>query len=425
VTLGAVSALVALGLLGLLGRAIFEAAESAILWVNRRGLRTRGEDGDRAAARATEILAETPSILFATLIGSTLGLVVFTVAAMHLVLRTELVASPPAALLLTLVVLTPVVVILTGTLPKSIGRRRAEGTVLALTPPLAGMSVLLRPIERSVSVMSSAMAKLVGDEGGSPLWPVSGAELLEAVPATEPEDPFETDERQMIHDILRLDRTIVREVMRPLIHVVALAETELSQVHIAELARKTGHSRFPVYRTYIIDLIGHIDVYDVLHGGDKTPEEIRPLVHPPTYVPETKRVDDLLQEFLRERRRLAIVIDEHGACSGLVTLEDILEEIFGEIEDEFDHERPPWRTDEEGGIIFEAGVDLDDVNHHFGLAIPKTHSETLGGYVYESLGRVPRAGEAVEHGGRTLRVHEMSAQRIVRLRLEPPDTDAR
>jgi CBS domain containing-hemolysin-like protein len=228
----------------------------------------------------------------------------------------------------------------------------------------------------------------------------------------------------MILGILRLKRTITREIMKPLVHVVALQERDLTWERIVETAKVSGHSRFPVYSTYVINLIGHIDIYEVLRGGPKSPQEIRALVHPPHYVPETKRVDALLQEFLVQGRRVAIVIDEHGGCSGWVTREDILEEIFGDIADESDRERPSWTNRPNGAVVFDAGVDLDDVNFHFGLALPRGHCDTLGGFIYERLGRVPRVGETVRHGGHRLRVHAMNAQQIVSVRLEPSEGDA-
>lgn len=410
--------------LAVLAAAFFAAAESIITGVDRQALRLRAERGDPAARRADTLLEETGPLLHMTRAGHILCLILMSLLLWRLSDLHWPAASPGAKALGC----TGAAVSLAATLgllaPKALGWRGANRGIHHIARPLGWMWAVVRPLEHTATALVGSVARLAGGRRWSAGEPLSKNQVLEMLEQAEDEGGLERSERQMIHRILNLHRTLAREVMRPLIRMVAIAEKELSQERLAELARSSGHSRFPVYRDMIINVIGHIDIYEALAGEPKSPAQLRAMIHPPHFVPEVKRVDDLLQEMLRERLRAAIVIDEHGACSGWVTREDILEEIFGQIADEFDRERPQWTVGPDGVLTVEAATDLDDLNAHFGLAIPKTHCDTLGGFLYERLGRVPRAGESVRHGGHTLRVVEMNAQQIVRIRLEPAEPDA-
>jgi putative hemolysin len=404
--------------------AFFALAETVVIGVNRAGLRERAERGEPSSMRAERLLADPHALLNVTLVGQTLTLVIVTLALTELLLSGGLARHVAGATLISLCAVAPAAILLASALPKALARGRAERLMGGISYPLTWFWMISLPLEWSIRWVIGASTRLLGVHWRRSPGPISKDQILEFAERYEREGEIKTEERRMIQRILTLHRTRAYEIMQPLIRVVAFRESELTAERLSEIARQTGFSRFPIYRKFIIDLIGHIDIYDALAGPPKTPEEIRALMHPPHYVPETKRVDDLLQEFLRDRRRVAIVIDEHGSCSGWVTLEDILEEIFGEFADEFARERPRWVAEPDGGVVIEAGLDLDDFNAHFGLAIPKVRCDTLGGFIYERLGRVPRVGEAVRHGSRTLRVHEMNAQRIVTIRLEPPEPDA-
>jgi CBS domain containing-hemolysin-like protein len=428
--------LIALALLALAVSALFDLAEGVLISAKRQPIRVRAEKGELAAQRAQRVLSDLPGLFGVTMAGATVALVLLAATATHLAVHWLPSLHLTWSGLIAVGAVTVAVLLISHSLARGVGRRVAERAILSTAWTLGWLRTALHPIEVLVEALGRIASRLLwrrrlaGENGSVGVTtlptqhPVSKAHVLEMVQQSEREGVIETSERQMIHRILNLHTTMVMEIMRPLIRVVALQESELTEDRLRDIARTTGFSRFPVYRRIIIDLIGHIDIYQALAAPGRSPGDLRALVQPPHYVPETKRVDDLLQEFLRDRRRVAIVIDEHGSCAGWVTREDILEEIFGEIADEFDRERPRWRALSGGAIDFEAGVDIDDVNGHFGLAIPTLHCDTLGGFIYERLGRVPRVGECVRHGGSTLRVTEMNGQQIVRVRLEPTDSHA-
>jgi CBS domain containing-hemolysin-like protein len=182
---------------------------------------------------------------------------------------------------------------------------------------------------------------------------------------------------------------------------------------------KSGHSRVPVYDDTVDNMLGLLyskDLLRVWQEGDKI-ASLRALLRPAYFVPEAKKVDELLAEMQSQRIHLAIVVDEYGGVAGMVTLEDIVEEIVGEIQDEFDQaEESPYQELGDGDTMFLGRVDLDDFNEVMGSNLPKDEADTLGGYIYSSLGRVPHIGDQVQTGELILTVEQVSARRIRKVR---------
>jgi len=198
----------------------------------------------------------------------------------------------------------------------------------------------------------------------------------------------------MIRSILLLSGTLVREVMRPIGEVVAIRLGEMTPRQMIEFARRHKLTRFPVYRERMIDLIGYINIYDLLveNPEGKTLEEY---LQEALFVPETARVDILLQEFLRRKTQCAIVFDEHGSCSGWVTREDLLKQIVGDLDAEGDPALQQLQEEAAGVYRVDPRMDLDDLNRLLDISLEKIHCDTVGGYIYSVLGRVPARGERI------------------------------
>ena len=237
---------------------------------------------------------------------------------------------------------------------------------------------------------------------------------------------LETEERQMIYSIFELGDTLVREIMLPRIYINALeVSTTLSDAVDALI--KSGHSRVPVYKESIDNILGLLyakDLLKVWNRGDQI-ESLRSLLRPATFVPEAKKVDELLQEMQAGRVHLAMVVDEYGGIAGLVTLEDIFEEIVGEIQDEYDQsEEAPYTKIAEGEYVFQGRVDLRDFNEIMDSQLPTEETETLGGFIYEQKGRVPTSAETLQVGDILLTIEQVTGRRIRKVRakkqLEPP-----
>lgn len=299
-----------------------------------------------------------------------------------------------------------------------------EDWALRLAPVAHFLDVLFSPL---VSLFTNLQG--TADSIQRNLGSVSEDELKTWVEVGEPEGGLEPDERKMIYSIFQFGETLCREIMVPRTEVLALdVKTPLSTA--INLFVESGHSRAPVYEDVIDNVIGLLYAKDLLKL-QATPGErqtIRKFLRPAYFVPESKKVDELLAEMQFKGIHLAVVVDEYGGMAGLVTLEDIVEEIVGEIRDEYD-QGEEWLvqkvSDEE--YIFVGRVSLDDFNDALGTEMDFDQSETLGGYFYSRLGRVPMEGDKVQFDGWSLTVEQVHGRRVGRVRamkIEPADEQA-
>jgi len=225
-------------------------------------------------------------------------------------------------------------------------------------------------------------------------------------------------ERDMIRAIQRLDETLVREVMRPLNSVTAISLINLTSEKFLTTARRTGFTRFPCYYDQITNLIGYLNVHDFL-DSPVLPPDPRRLVHEALFIPEIGRLDLVLAEMQKARQQIAICFDEYGGCSGLLSREDIIEEITGEIMDEYD--RPEFKIQEiRGEYLVDGTVDLDDLREMLGLDLSREVFVTLAGYIYHRFSRMPKRGEAVEEHDWRIEVAQVEGHRVRKVRLVPP-----
>ena len=232
-------------------------------------------------------------------------------------------------------------------------------------------------------------------------------------------------ERDMIRGVIELEQTLVREVMVPRIDMVAV-DAELPLEELAKLIIDKGYSRLPVFEGGIDNIVGVVFAREVLRylAEESNPSSIRNLSLPPYFVPESKKVDELLTEMRHKKMSVAIVVDEYGGTAGLVTVEDVLEEIVGEIADEFDVEEDEvqWITDRE--VIVDAKLNMDSLNDLFGLELEKDDFDTLGGFIYDQLGKMPNTGDEIGiNDSLRLRVLSMAGRRIRKVRLTRTETE--
>ncbi|MEW5831028.1 MAG: hemolysin family protein [Chloroflexota bacterium] len=245
-------------------------------------------------------------------------------------------------------------------------------------------------------------------------------ELKTWVEAEEEPGGLEREERQMIYSIFQFGETLAREIMVPRLDMLALnADTDLDTA--AKSFLDSGYSRVPVYDGSVDDILGLLyakDLLRVMNGQPSQPTQLRELLRPAYFVPETKKADELLAEMQAQRIHMAIVVDEYGGVAGLVTLEDIVEEIIGEIQDEYDKaEELLYQAVGPDEFLFLGRIDLDDFNQLMGTHLPKDEADTLAGYLYDRLGRVPQGGEKIEVEGLELIVEQVSGRRIRRVRV--------
>jgi putative hemolysin len=241
------------------------------------------------------------------------------------------------------------------------------------------------------------------------------------------ENQLEEEERQMIHGVVELGETQVKEIMRPRPDMVCVSG-DAAPDEIKELVEKHGHSRIPVYDQSIDSITGIIYVKDLflLSAEERKDVKLSSLARKAYFVPETKKVDELLKEFKRDKVHMAIVVDEYGGTAGLVTLEDILEEIVGEIQDEYDKETPPVEKLDEVTYRVDAGVSIEDLNDTLGTEIEEKGFETVGGFIYDLVGSVPEQGKKLDYESEECRlrllIEKVEGQRIktVKVTVTPP-----
>ena len=260
-----------------------------------------------------------------------------------------------------------------------------------------------------------------GANGSSSTESGAGLNIPSDEPAITEEELSGLDQRdrEMLRSIIELDYTTVREVMVPRLDMVAI-EAGASLKEAAATIVEYGHSRLPVYAETIDDVLGIVYVRDLLAAiaNPQGDSDLRALTRPAFVVPETKRVDELLEEFRQRRTQIAIVVDEYGGTEGLVTMEDVLEEIVGEIEDEFSRNLEVEIThDQDGAAYVSAGLSTEEVQNLFGVSIESADFDTVGGFVYHNLGRVPHVGDVVEYEDLRIEVVTVAGRRLRTLKI--------
>ena len=252
------------------------------------------------------------------------------------------------------------------------------------------------------------------------------AELAEPAITEEELTSLDDRDREMLRSIIRLDATTVKEVMVPRLDMDAV-EADSPLQAVAETMVSRGHSRLPVYEETLDKILGIVHARDLIAAlvSSKPKSSLRNMIRPAFLIPETKRIDDLLEELQERRTQIAIVVDEYGGTEGLVTMEDVLEEIVGEIEDEFSRSRDAQvMLQPDGTVLVDAGVTTENVEEIFGTQLDSTEVDTVGGYVYHSLGRIPQTGDIVETDHLHIEVISMLGRRLRKLRIHRIDEEA-
>lgn len=296
------------------------------------------------------------------------------------------------------VALAVVVVLVFGVaVPKALALRNPERTALTLFRPINGIRFVVSPLVAISSVLARPFVRIIGGRT-APAGPfVTQEEMRMLVNVGEEEGIIQQEEEELIHSIFEFGDTVVREVMVPRPYITAV-EDDLTVAEAADIALRTGHTRLPIYKETIDAVTGVVTVQDMMRalrqGGEQQP--VTQVMRPVHYVPETKKVDELLRELQKVRMHLAIVVDEYGGTAGLVTIEDLIEEIVGEIQDEYDEEPQMIQRVSDQEVHVDARVPLDDINDLLNVEWKAEDSDTVGGFVYEQLGRIPEPGEQVQ-----------------------------
>jgi putative hemolysin len=391
-----------------------EAAFSSLPKSTLHELKAAHEDGQ--TSRVTHWLDNQERLFATLLIGKTVMVtgVVISAAALALISPTISVIGIPITLALTGLVCLLYLFVFIEWLPRLLVTRYSEMAVRISAVLVQFTSWFLWPLVTPLIVLNRHISKQsLFSSGRNPYWL---DDELHRVLELEETHELQPDDKEMISSIIELHDTNVREVMIPRVDMVSAdITTDLSELR--RLIHEEGHSRIPIYKDSIDHILGVIYAKDLLRDEDAPEDEktIEELMRTPYVVPETKKADELLREFQREKIHLAIVVDEHGTIAGLVTLEDLIEEIVGEIQDEYDDEEPMYKELPDGSIIVDAKLNIDALNEMLDIDITPEEFETIGGLVYKELDRVPEPGEILSYRNLRIAVHEVEGQRIIKL----------
>jgi CBS domain containing-hemolysin-like protein len=401
-------------LLSLALTALFSASEMAFIAANRVRLRHLAEEGNQTASRYLEAFRRPERVLATCMMGVTIAHITASSVSTWALLP---VLGSWSAVAVT-VALTPIMLVFGEVMPKAVAREWATALIRSLFRVIEFMSWVLTPFTWGANAVVGKALALFGRTPSSTRQFVSREELKLLLQMEPAEADVTVSEAEMIDKIFDLGEKTVREIMVPLVDVAALPASAHPDDAVRLIAER-GFSRIPLFTDRAFNLIGFVTAMDLLRRGAQA-TDLRSIMRPATYAPETKRIDDLLREMQKGRIQLAVVVDEYGGAVGIVTIEDILEQIVGEIEDE--HDRTPATVDRlpDGSYRVAGRVSIDELNGSLDWELPKGDFETVAGLVLSTVNRIPSVGEVFHVGRYTFTVLEADERRILRVRITPP-----
>jgi putative hemolysin len=397
------------------------ATETAMTSIGRLRVRHLVDEGSDAAVVLERLQQDPNRFLSTVLVVNTVALILASFSATLLAVR-----YMPASLgflgqLLVSLCLSVFLLIFAEVTPKTIAIRQAERVALLAAGPVDGLASFLRPVLWFITIVARAITG--GRAARAPY--LTEEELMTLLHVSEEQGVIEEEEREMIHGIIQIGDKLVREVMVPRTDIKAVPRG-CGLEEVVRVSRDHGHTRLPVYEGDLDHIVGLINVKDLVLSltADRAAFDLDAIMRPTRYTPQSKKVDELLHQMQTEKVHMMIVLDEYGGTAGLVTLEDLLEEIVGEIRDEYDQaEEEPIAVLNDHELLVDAGYSMAELNERLDLGLQESEDyDSVGGYVYATLGQVPEAGAAFDMGQVHWTVEKVDGRRIVKVRLRSERT---
>ena len=396
-------------ILGVALNGLFAGYETGFYSADR--IRIRFFSEEEKNPRATKLLRDLEhpeKMLTMVLIGTNVSLIIGTMA----------LASQIHAAWLTTLIATPIFLIFAEIVPKSVFRRHPNVLSIALYPVMRAFSVLLWPLSWPTLKCVRLLRWMtgVGMENTAQLMSTQ-EDLRNLIDESAARGTIEREEQEMMHSVMDLQKTLAKEIMVPRIDIQAVP-VDTTRAELLELFKESGRTRIPIYRESIDEIIGVANAHDLILDPEPDNVDITRFVQEILYVPDTKPVDDLLQELKQAPQHVAVVTDEYGGTDGLITLEDVLEEIFGEIHDEHDHELALIQKVGPNNFVVDARMPLEDLSEVIGVVIEDDEVETTAGWVMHQAGRIPFQGERLKFRGFRITILEGKHNQIGKIRLD-------
>ncbi len=412
----------------------FAGSEIALVSARRSRIQQLAETGDSRAQRVARLQGDPDRFLATVQVGvtfvgtfaSAVGGAAAVEALAPTLAQVPLVgpAAEAVALGLVVIAITYVSLILGELVPKSLALRHAVPFALGVAGIIDRLARMTFPLVRLLTTSNRLVLRLLGQQGVEARAFVSEDELKHMLQEGREQGVFDQTEQELIHSVFEFTESSVKAVMipRPRIHAV---DIEMPVEEVLRFINETGKSRYPVYRGSLDEVVGILhdkDLFRVL--SERKPIVLAELLRPTFFVPETTRVSHLLKQMQRRRMPLALVVDEYGGVEGLITIEDLIEEIVGEIEDETDREDQAVRQLRDGSYVVDASISIHDLADQHRLVFSESAEyETLAGFLITQLQRMPRGGEIVNYEGWRLTIVEMHGRRIARVKIAPRPQD--
>lgn len=388
--------------------AFFSSSETALTTVNLIRIRNLADNGDKAAAWVLKARRDQSKMLGAILIGN--NVVNLSASSMLTVLVTDVFGSQAVGAATG--VLTLLVLLFGEITPKTIATLEAEKNALRFARVICLLMTILTPVIFVVNLLSGGVLRLLGVDPNKPTDSITEDELRTIVEVGHEKGVIESEEKEMINNVFDLGDSVARDIMVPRIDM-SLVDVEASYEELMEIFRRDHYTRLPVYEDNTDNVIGIINMKDLILLEDRAAFSVRDYLRQPLFTFESKKLSELMIEMRKTSNNIVIVLDEYGATAGLITLEDILEEIVGDIRDEFDaDEEDELKEISKGEYLADGSMNLDDINDRLGLELVSEDFDSLGGFMIDRLEHLPAEGEEVDTEEVRLVVEKVNKNRI-------------
>lgn len=388
--------------------AFFSSSETALTTVNLIRIRNLADNGDKAAAWVLKARRDQSKMLGAILIGN--NVVNLSASSMLTVLVTDVFGSQAVGAATG--VLTLLVLLFGEITPKTIATLEAEKNALRFARVICLLMTILTPVIFVVNLLSGGVLRLLGVDPNKPTDSITEDELRTIVEVGHEKGVIESEEKEMINNVFDLGDSVARDIMVPRIDM-SFVDVEASYEELMEIFRRDHYTRLPVYEDNTDNIIGIINMKDLILLEDRAAFSVRDYLRQPLFTFESKKLSELMIEMRKTSNNIVIVLDEYGATAGLITLEDILEEIVGDIRDEFDaDEEDELKEISKGEYLADGSMNLDDINDRLGLELVSEDFDSLGGFMIDRLEHLPAEGEEVDTEEVRLVVEKVNKNRI-------------
>ncbi len=409
--------LAALAAASVLLAAFFAASETAIVFANKTHIRQLSEAGNAHATAVIRLLEERSRLHSTLLLAENFFIVL--AAALGTVIAMHLFAETTVAVFASAIVTSMIVVMVSKLAPKGLAARNPDRLALIVVYPILFVMRIVSPIARFLAVAADSFAG-PGPQGMSCTAVVTEEDIKALINLGEEGGSLKEEEKELLHKVFEFGDTLASEAMRPRTEIVSVPSNATLK-EVLSLVSEFGYSRYPVIENTIDTVIGILYIKDIVvamsAGEVKREDDIQRFIRPAYFIPENKRVSELLSEMQQERFQLAIVIDEFGGTSGLVTLEDLIEEIVGSIHDELETAEKEVQIVDEKNFVVSGQSAIDEVNELLDTSLQSKDFNTLGGFVFGLFGRMPKVGEQLKYKNLKFEVLELEGRKISKIKI--------